>query len=76
MWGASGISNWDVPSRSMAVLRVKCEGAEVPLARKRFSKWYLFAETPPRELSDLIFLGFPMPISMSSIRILAALSAR
>jgi hypothetical protein len=28
----------------MAVPRVKSEGAEVPLARKRFSKWYLFAE--------------------------------
>jgi len=70
------ISNWEVPSRSMAVPRVKCEVAEVPLAWKRFSKWYFLLKTPPREWSDLIFLGFPMPISMSSIRILAAQSAR
>jgi hypothetical protein len=33
-------------------------------------------KTPPREWSDLIFLGFPMPIAMSSIRILAAFSER
>jgi hypothetical protein len=30
----------------MAVPRVKCEVAEVPLAWKRFSKWYFFAENP------------------------------
>jgi hypothetical protein len=34
----------------MAVPRVKGEGAEVPLARKLFSKWYLFAENPSSEM--------------------------
>jgi hypothetical protein len=60
----------------MPFTEIKCGGAEVPLARKGLSKWYLLLKTPHLEWSGRIFLRFMMPISMSSIRIVVALSAR
>jgi hypothetical protein len=69
------INNWEVPTRSMADPRDKCEDVEVPLSRKPFSKLHLCAEDTLREWNDPIFLGFPIPITLHSMRILAPFHA-